>query len=91
MIAQRALFEGRVQGVGFRYSIKQLAMGFDIVGGIKNLADGSVELQLMGEEDEVEEFLKEIIEESSMARNIKEMRAEEIPLLEGVKGFRILA
>ena len=91
MIAKRALFEGRVQGIGFRYSIKQLAMGFDIVGGIKNLADGRVELQLMGEEDEVEEFLKEIIEESAMAHNIKEMRAEEIPLLEDAKGFRILA
>ena len=91
MIAKRALFEGRVQGVGFRYSIKQLAMGFDIVGWAKNLADGQVELQLMGEEEEVEEFLREIIEESAMARNIKEMRAEEIPLLEDAKGFRILA
>lgn len=91
MIAKRALFEGRVQGIGFRYSVKQLAMGFDVVGWIKNLADGNVELHIMGEEDEVEEFLHEIVEESAMARNIKHMQANEIPLLEDVKGFRILA
>ncbi len=91
MISKRALFEGRVQGVGFRYSIKQLAMGFDVVGGVKNLADGRVELQLMGEAEEVDEFLREIIEESAIARNIKDVRLEEIPLLDGVQGFRILA
>ena len=91
MIAKRALFEGRVQGVGFRYSAKQLAMGFDITGWIKNLADGNVELQIMGEEEEVDEFLREIIEESTMARSIKNSYAHEIPLLEGVQGFRILA
>ena len=90
MIAKRALFEGRVQGVGFRYTIKQLAMGFDVVGWVKNLPDGSVELQLMGEEEEVEEFLREIVEESSMARNIKDMHALEIPPLDDAKGFRII-
>jgi acylphosphatase len=90
MIAKRALFEGRVQGVGFRYTIKQLAMGFDVVGWVKNLPDGSVELQLMGEEDEVEEFLREIVEESSMARNIKDMHTQEIPPLDDAKGFRMI-
>jgi len=91
MIAKRAIFEGRVQGVGFRYAVKQLAMGFDVVGWVKNLPDGTVEMQLMGEEDEVEEFLKEIVEESAMAHNIKNMYAEKIPLLENVKNFTISA
>ena len=89
MIAKRALFEGRVQGIGFRYAVKQIAMGFDIVGNVKNLPDGSVELRLMGEENEVEEFLKEIVEESTMAHYIKDMRSHEIPLMEDVKGFTI--
>ena len=90
MIAKRVMFEGRVQGVGFRYTIKQIALGFNVVGGIKNLTDGRVELQLMGEELEVEEFLHEIAEESSMARNIKQMHVDEIPPLPGAKGFRIV-
>lgn len=90
MISKRALFEGRVQGVGFRYTIKQLAMGFDIVGGVKNLPDGRVELELMGEEEEVEEFLREIVEECAMARNITDMHTEDMPPLHNAKGFRII-
>lgn len=91
MIAKRVIFEGRVQGVGFRYTVKQLATGFDVIGDVKNLADGTVELNLMGEEEEVEEFLKEIVEESVLAHHIKNMRATEITPLENVKGFTISA
>ena len=89
MIAIRVIFEGRVQGVGFRYTVKQLAMGFDVVGTVKNLPDATVELNLMGKEDEVEEFLVEIIEESVMAHYIKNVHSTEIPALENVKGFTI--
>ena len=89
MISKRAIFEGRVQGVGFRYEVKDIAKGFDITGWVKNLPDGTVELLATGEEEEVEEFLKEISEESAMARNIKNMHVSEIELLEDVKGFVI--
>lgn len=91
MIAKRVLFEGRVQGIGFRYAVKQIAMGFDVVGTIKNLPEGSVELEIMGEEEELEEFLQEIIEESTMAHYIKEVHTHEIPMLENVKRFIISA
>ncbi|MDB4054488.1 acylphosphatase [Akkermansiaceae bacterium] len=91
MIAKRATFEGRVQGVGFRYSVKQLATGFDVIGNVKNLPEGTVELNLMGEEDEVAEFLNEIVEESTLSHYIKTMQLVEIPLLENVKGFTISA
>ena len=90
MISKRATFEGRVQGVGFRYAVKQIAMGFDVVGTVKNLPEGSVELDLMGEEEEVEEFLKEIVEESAMAHYIKDMHTHDIPDLENVRGFTIV-
>ena len=91
MIAKRAIFEGRVQGVGFRYTVKQLATGFDVLGNVKNLPEGTVELNLMGEEDEVAEFLNEIVEESTLSHYIKTMQLIEIPLLENVKGFIISA
>lgn len=90
MIAKRVIFSGRVQGVGFRYTAKDLARGFDVCGWVKNLPEGTVELQAMGEADEVESFIKEIAEESSVAHHIKSLTAEEIPLLEGVSGFRIV-
>lgn len=47
-----AHFSGHVQGVGFRYSTFQLAKGFEVTGFVKNLADGRVELQIEGQEQE---------------------------------------
>ena len=89
MLAKRVIFEGRVQGVGFRYTVKDLARGFEVCGWVKNLPDGSVELQVMGENDEVESFIKEIAEESPVAHHIKNLTAEKIPLLENRSGFKI--
>ena len=78
MIAQKIIFTGRVQGVGFRYATKQLALGFDVIGWVKNLSDGTVELQIMGEPDEIEEFIQEIVEESDLAAHIREFASSEI-------------
>lgn len=89
MIAKKVIFEGRVQGVGFRYTVKETARGFDVCGWVKNLDDGTVELQVMGESAEVESFIKEIAEESTVAHHIKNLVAVKIPLLENCKGFRI--
>jgi len=89
VIARRVIFDGRVQGVGFRYTCKDLAKGFEVVGTVRNLPEGTVELEVMGESDEVEDFIKEIAEESSLAHNIKGMHVKNIPPLDGVKGFAI--
>jgi acylphosphatase len=89
MIAKRVIFEGRVQGVGFRYTVKDLSRGFDVCGWVKNLPDGSVELQVMGEPDEVAAFIREIAEESPVARLIRNHHSETIPPLKNVTGFRI--
>ena len=89
LITKRVLFEGRVQGVGFRYTVKELSKGFDITGTVKNLAEGSVELIITGEPDELEEFIDEITQESAMAHNIKGFSSHEEPLVETMKGFTI--
>ena len=46
-------FSGHVQGVGFRYSVKQLSLEFDVTGWVKNLPDGRVELVTEGERNEL--------------------------------------
>ena len=89
MVAKRVIFSGRVQGVGFRYITKEIVTGFDVVGSVRNLPDGTVELKIMGETDEVEDYLAEITKESPVAHFIKETQVEEIPLLENAGGFRI--
>jgi acylphosphatase len=56
MSGRHVFYEGRVQGVGFRFSVKQIARGYDVIGWVRNLPDGRVELQASGETAEVEAF-----------------------------------
>ena len=88
MVARQYFFAGRVQGVGFRYATKQLAKGFDVTGWVRNLADGRVEMQIMGDEEELDEFLEEL-HDSPLGHHIQEQEERSVPLLEGVRGFTI--
>jgi acylphosphatase len=49
-------YSGRVQGVGFRYTTKVTAHGYEVTGVVRNLPDGRVELVAEGERDELEAF-----------------------------------
>lgn len=79
-----AFFTGRVQGVGFRYSVKSLATGFDATGMVRNLPDGRVEFAAEGELPELEAFLQ-AIRESEVGRFI---RHEELSWTEAAGQFR---
>jgi len=57
MISLQVFYEGNVQGVGFRWSVRHAAKGFDVTGWVRNLPDGRVELNVTGEEEEVHAFL----------------------------------
>ncbi len=51
------IFMGRVQGVGFRAATLDTAHRYEIVGWVRNEADGTVMLVAEGEKDELERFL----------------------------------
>ena len=72
MIGRHVFYEGRVQGVGFRWTTKNLARGYEVTGSVRNLPDGRVELLVSGEVDEVEAFL-EAIAESDLKSHIKKV------------------
>jgi acylphosphatase len=88
MIAREVSFEGRVQGVGFRYSVKEIAKGFDVVGWVKNLPDGRVLLSVQGDKTEVEEFLESILGSHLRAHIIRHVIREQ-PVYSSLKGFAI--
>lgn len=56
MISKRIKVKGRVQGVYFRASAKQKAQMLGLKGSVKNLDDGSVCLEVEGEESSVMEM-----------------------------------
>ena len=88
MIARQVFYEGRVQGVGFRYTVRNVAKGFEITGWVRNLPDGRVELHACGEPGEVNAFLT-AIEESELNGNIRKVEKHEIPPMTDAKGFEI--
>jgi acylphosphatase len=78
------LYEGSVQGVGFRYTVKTLAMGYEVAGSVKNLPDGRVELVAEGTKDELKAF-QQAIRESELGHFI---RKEELTWSESQGSFR---
>jgi acylphosphatase len=88
MSARQVFYEGRVQGVGFRFTVKAIARGYDILGWVRNLDDGRVELQIEGEPGEVDAFLQAIAE-SELKSHIKRADVRTILPLSGVHGFEI--
>ena len=54
------LFDGRVQGVGFRYTACRAAEGYGVTGTVRNLPDGRVECVLEGEAGEIDGFLGDL-------------------------------
>jgi len=88
MISFEVFYEGRVQGIGFRWSVRNLAKGFDVTGWIRNLDDGRVQMQVSGEEEEVRSFL-EAINQSELRAHIRKQTESKLNPPVVANGFEI--
>lgn len=52
-----AIVKGRVQGVGFRYSVLQRARDLEVTGFVRNRWDGTVEVVAEGDKTRVDRLL----------------------------------
>lgn len=83
-----AFYTGRVQGVGFRATVRQLACGYEVRGLVRNLPDGRVELVAEGKREELEAFLLAIAESGFSGFIAKRMDIWE-PAQGNLRGFVI--
>lgn len=81
-------YSGRVQGVGFRYTTKRAALGFEVTGTVRNLPDGRVELMAEGEREELEAF-QQAIRDSGLGGFIRDEAVNWRPATGEFKGFEI--
>jgi acylphosphatase len=85
----RVYYEGAVQGVGFRYTVKALAGGFEVVGSVRNLPDGRVELIAEGAKEELSAF-QQAIRESELGHFIRRETVDWAESQDGLRGFEIV-
>ncbi len=83
------LYSGRVQGVGFRYTVRQLAAGYEVTGTVRNLPDGRVELVAEGARDELEAF-RQGIRDAGLGGFIRQEDAQWAGARSEFRGFEIV-
>jgi acylphosphatase len=89
MMIQRAhlYYSGKVQGVGFRFTVKDMADKSGVCGWVKNLSDGRVEVLAEAEDAVLKEFLDKINEYFS--RYIQDADISWEPAVNDFKDFNI--
>ena len=88
MVRKHILFSGRVQGVGFRYTVMGIAQKCSLTGWVRNNYDGSVEMEVQGADHRVDLFLQELHTGKPGGNRwirIDQMDVSEIPLVNVAK------
>ncbi|MGD0745333.1 MAG: acylphosphatase [Verrucomicrobiota bacterium] len=85
----KVLYSGHVQGVGFRYTAKTAAAGFEIAGIVRNLPDGRVELTAEGAREELEAF-RQAIRGAGLAGFIRDENVAWSEAQHEFRGFEIV-
>ena len=87
MVRRHFIFYGSVQGVGFRYRARHAAEMYRCTGWVKNEWDGSVSMELQGEEESIERVLLAI--EQGRFVHIENMDSRTVPVIEE-RGFAVV-
>ena len=82
-------YSGSVQGVGFRYTVKAMATGFEVTGTVRNLPDGRVELAAEGAREELEAF-RQAIQDSEVGGFVRQEAATWGEAKNEFRGFEIV-
>lgn len=69
----RLLVSGRVQGVGFRWFVREAARQHRLAGWVRNRPDGSVELEASGDDTGFRQFI-EIIRQGPPGARVDDVR-----------------
>ena len=85
----QVFYSGNVQGVGFRYTVKTVATGFDLTGTVRNLLDGRVELVAEGAKDELESF-RDAIRDSGLSHFVQKEEVSWGDAQNEFRGFEIV-
>ena len=86
MIRKAFVFQGWVQGVGFRYRACHAAQLHGCTGWVRNEWDGSVAMEIQGEPEAIDKVILAV--EAGRYVRIENMDSKTIPVVPGERGFR---
>lgn len=88
MVARQFLISGMVQGVGYRFFAMRAAARHQMLGTVRNLLDGRVEVIAEGEREAMDEFKKDLATGPSMAE-ITDVEETDLPVTGLFRDFRV--
>jgi hydrogenase maturation factor HypF (carbamoyltransferase family) len=89
-VRELVVLQGRVQGVGLRERVLQIARGYDVAGTVRNLRAGdAVEIDVEGEQSGIDAFLADLIADLPSFAVLDSIRREPAAP-RGATGFRRL-
>ncbi|MEM2237087.1 MAG: acylphosphatase [Candidatus Caldarchaeum sp.] len=88
-VAVRVRVYGRVQGVFFRSSMKEVADELGVDGWVRNVEDGSVEALVVGEEEKVKKLVEWCHRGPPLAK-VQRVTVEKTQEPGPLRGFRII-
>lgn len=87
MVRKHYIFYGRVQGVGFRITVYQLASRLGLTGWVRNQSNGHVEACFQGEQGLIDQLVNHM--QSIRYIHIEKMDIEDLDVLENERSFDI--
>jgi len=88
VVSRQFLIAGRVQGVGYRYFVLRAAARHEILGTVRNLSDGSVEVVAEGDRTAMDLFKMELATGPSLAR-VTSLDETDVPVSGRFRDFRV--
>lgn len=85
-IRKHIFFEGRVQGVGFRYKAYYIAQSLGLTGWVRNCYDGRVEMEVQGTEESIDKMIQQLNEQRYIWIENMEVKKMEV---EDENSFRV--
>lgn len=77
-----------MQGVGFRYTVLQIASRFSVNGSVRNLRSGAVEIDVEGDDAEVERFVDAVLQNPPRSARVEAVSRRE-PEPRYISGFGV--
>lgn len=81
------IFKGRVQGVGFRYTVSNIAYKYDLTGYVENLINEDVRVEVQGNKDNINSFLHDVLNSPNHWIRIDDYSIKEIDVLNDETSF----